>query len=306
MKISDLMTAVSAGVAPDASMASAIRLMQEKSCSCVVVSENGYPKGIITERDVVRFFVEGLDEALDTQIPIHKVMTKRPICVHELTSLKDALSIAHKRYLRHLIVTDSDGKLLGLVTQTDMVNAYLQLVEREAELETENQALQLLSTEDPLMGIGNRRAMEIDLQFTEDSAKRYDKDYALALIDVDRFKKYNDYYGHQKGDEVLKQLADIINASKRVADRVYRYGGEEILLLMPETVKDDALIAAERIRQAVEAAAIEHQQSPFGKLTISIGVAAAEDESWKELLHQSDQALYKAKESGRNRVCVWP
>lgn len=306
MKISDLMTAISVGVTPDTSTASAIRLMQEKRCSCVVVSEDGYPRGIITERDVVRFFVKSLDQCLNTEIPIAEVMTRDPVCVRESTSLHDALLVAKSRRLRHLLVINECEQLLGLVTQTDMVNAYLLLVERQTELETENKALHMLSNEDPLMGIGNRRAMEVDLGFTEASAKRYNKDYALALIDVDWFKPYNDFYGHQMGDQVLRQLAETINASKRIADRAYRYGGEEVLLLMPETSKAEAMIAAERIRRAIAEMRIAHEQSPAGNVTISVGVAAAEQETWKELLHRSDQALYKAKQSGRNTVCEWP
>ena len=87
-----------------------------------------------------------------------------------------------------------------------------------------------------------------------------------------------------------------------VSDRVYRYGGEEILLLMPETNTEDAIVASERVREAVEAMALPHKESPFECLTISVGVAASTEESWQQLIESADRALYNSKNNGRNKV----
>ena len=106
------------------------------------------------------------------------------------------------------------------------------------------------------------------------------------------------------GDEALQALAEAIKGSKRDADRVYRYGGEEILLLMPETNRADALVAAERVRAAVEEMCRPHEESPFDYLTISIGVAAGEQGPWQQMVAKADSALYQAKDSGRNKVVV--
>lgn len=308
--VGELMTEVVAWVSPSTMLSETARLMREKKCSCVIVSENGFPKGIITERDVVRIFADimlhdttGTFEFDDT--PIGGVMTPAPVCVFESTFLYDALLLARTNKLRHLLVVDDQERLVGLVTQTDMVDAHVKLMERQLELENANKALELLSHEDALMKIGNRRAMEVELNFMDASAKRYGKAYALALADIDLFKKYNDHYGHQMGDEALQSVAAAIKSSMRATDKLFRYGGEEILLLMPETDKEQSLIAADRIRQAVQDAAIPHAESPIGGIvTISVGVASGETDQWQDLVKRADKALYRAKNCGRNTVCI--
>ena len=309
MIVGELMTEVAAGVSPGAMLSEVVRLMREKKCSCVLVSDNGYPKGIVTERDVVRIFADtmlrdtaGVPEFYD--VPVCDVMTPEPVCVFESTLLYDALLLARTKKLRHLLVVDDQEKLVGLVTQTDMVDVHVKLMEWQLELEDANKALELLSHEDPLMKIGNRRAMEVELDFMDSSTKRYGKIYALALMDIDFFKKYNDHYGHQMGDEALQSVASAIKSSMRGTDKLFRYGGEEILLLMPETNEEQSLIAADRMRQAVQDAAIPHVESSNGIVTVSIGVAAGKTEQWPDLVERVDKALYQAKNSGRNTVCV--
>lgn len=296
------MTRVIAGVVPQIPLADAVALMCEENCSCVLVSEGGKPVGIVTERDVARFFNRAFDEGQLPDCTVGEVMTPEPVCVIHTTSLYDALQLARDKRLRHLLVVDEHDELLGLVTQTDMVNAYIGLIERQMELEDKNKELLLLSNEDALMGIGNRRAMTVELDFTEAAARRYSKTYAVALIDVDFFKRYNDRYGHRKGDEALKLLAKVVQQNMRESDRLYRYGGEELLLLMPEAGAVEAYCAAERVRAAVEAMRLPHEDSPFEVLTISIGVASEEAQSWQVLVEMADKALYRAKNSGRNQV----
>lgn len=296
------MTAVVAGVEPQQPLALAVALMHEHRCSCVLVTSGGKPVGILTERDVVRIFSDALAEGVLPNLVVADVMTPEPVCVQADTSLYDALVLARSRRLRHLMIIDDHETLVGIVTQTDMVDAYVGLIERQSELESENKELQLLSNEDALMGIGNRRAMEVDLNFTEAAARRYNKVYAVALLDVDYFKKFNDHYGHHKGDLALQALAKAVQGSMRDSDRLYRYGGEELLLLMPEAGAVEAYVAAERVRVAVQAMQLPHVESPFGVLTVSIGVAAEAAESWVKLLEKADLALYDAKASGRNKV----
>lgn len=302
MTIGDIMTSIAGGLSPEDRLYDAVMLMREHNISCVVVSENGYPKGILTERDVVKVFAGALDDQLIPESSIGDVMVTEPVCIPVSTPVNDALLLSRNLRLRHLIVVDEDELLMGLVTHTDMVDAYLKLIKRQSDLETENQALQLLSNEDALMGIGNHRAMDVELAFTEAAARRYKKSYAIALMDVDFFKKYNDRYGHQMGDKALQALAIVIKRAMRDSDRVYRYGGEEILLLMPETNTREAVIAAERIRLEVEAMKLPHEDSPFAFLTISVGVTAGNQQSWQQLVKRADAALYEAKDGGRNRV----
>lgn len=302
MNIGELMTEVVAGTEPQQPLEHAVSLMHEHRCSCVLVTEDQTPVGILTERDVVRIFCEALDNQQLPALKVADVMSPEPVCVHADTSLYDALVLARSRRLRHLLVVDQNERLVGIVTQTDMVDAYVSLIERQSELESENKELQLLSNEDALMGIGNRRAMEVDLNYTEAAARRYNKVYAVALLDVDFFKKFNDRYGHHRGDLALQALAKAVQGSMRDSDRLYRYGGEELLLLMPEAGAVEAYVAAERVREAVQAMNLPHEESPFGVLTVSVGVAAEAAESWVKLLEKADCALYKAKALGRNRV----
>jgi len=236
-------------------------------------------------------------------VPVSDVMTTDPVCVHESTSLYEGLLLSRNRSLRHLLVVDKNGGLVGLVTQSNMTDAYIKLLERQTELETENQALYQLAREDSLMGIGNRRAMEVELSSAEALAKRYKKTYSVALIDVDFFKNYNDHYGHQAGDDTLVAIVCAIKSSMREIDKLFRYGGEEVLLLLPETIAEYALIAAERARKAVRALQLLHSGSPLDRVTISIGIASEQGEEWRALVARADQALYKAKASGRDKVC---
>ncbi len=304
MFVKDVMSKEVTVVQANHSLESIVSTMTQERHSCMTIVENGQPIGIVTERDLSRLLAQALNQRCDPLQPISNVMTPNPICVSQDMRLIDALALSRTRRLRHLPVVDKDNCLIGLVTQTHMVNTYADVLATQVKLETNLEELKLLSLEDPLMNIGNRRAMEVDLSFTEADAKRHQKYYSIALIDIDYFKKYNDFYGHQQGDEALRQVADIIRTTVRESDRVFRYGGEEILVLMPETELQDAQLVVERIRAAHETAAIDHEKAPLGFLTVSAGVAAGKACLWKELVSQSDEALYAAKAAGRNRVCV--
>lgn len=137
--------------------------------------------------------------------------------------------------------------------------------------------------------------------------RRYQHSLAVIIADIDYFKNYNDYYGHPKGDMVLKTVAGILTKSTRSTDHVARYGGEEFAVVLPETDLPGALIVAEKIRFSVEKHQFEGQETqPDGNLTISLGVSSitADDDATnlKQLIDRADQALYEAKKKGRNRV----
>ncbi len=270
----------------------------------MTIVENGQPIGIVTERDLSRLLSQALSHNCDPFQPISHVMTPNPICISQDMRLIDALALSRARRLRHLPVIDKNNQLIGLVTQTHMVNTYADVLATQAKLESNLEELKLLSLEDPLMHIGNRRAMEVELEFTEADAKRHGKPYSIAVIDVDYFKKYNDYYGHQQGDEALRQVAEVVRSTVRDSDRIFRYGGEEILVLMPATELMDAQLGVERIRAALESAALPNEKTPLGILTLSAGVASGVACAWKDLVRVSDEALYAAKAAGRNRVCI--
>lgn len=153
------------------------------------------------------------------------------------------------------------------------------------------------SLHDPLTGLANRRLMHIVFSRVIAEAKRTDKPFSVIMLDIDRFKEFNDTKGHSAGDKLLEELADLIMKESREVDLVVRYGGEEFLILLPDTTLEMAREAAERIRKAVESKS---------EVTISLGAAAYSKETVNEehLTNKADSALYLAKRNGRNRVEV--
>jgi len=179
--------------------------------------------------------------------------------------------------------------------------------QRTNELEAANRKLLDLSSTDGLTGLANRRRFDAVWETEWQRALRQGLSLAVAMIDVDQFKTYNDHYGHQAGDECLKQVAQVLGTmAQRSGELAARYGGEEFVVILPSLDRDEALTEAERIRAAVQALHIEHTfGTGAGVLTISIGVATcipSQGESSAGLLRAADAALYEAKHQGRNRV----
>lgn len=221
------------------------------------------------------------------------------------TPLNVALAITHGHHFRHLPVVNENEHVIGIVTQSDIVEASISLISQRDDLENAVKELKSLSLEDPLLNIPNRRAMEADLDFTHAASIRNHQPYSVALLDIDYFKKYNDCYGHQAGDKALKQVSAALNKTKRDSDRLFRYGGEEFLILMPNTKSEGALITCERLRAAVETLKEPHKKSHFGLVTISVGFSQNQRENWEESVKQADEALYEAKEAGRNQIKMY-
>ena len=160
-----------------------------------------------------------------------------------------------------------------------------------------------ISRTDGLTGLFNRRFFDEALEGEINRAQRYDGSFTLIFFDLDNFKKLNDTQGHQAGDLTLKRVAEIMILEKRTEDIACRYGGEELVLILPETQKINALVIAERIRKKLEEAELEFDGKSFG-ITLSGGVASypLDAQDTKSLVHAADIALYQAKENGKNRI----
>ena len=160
-----------------------------------------------------------------------------------------------------------------------------------------------LSVTDPLTGLYNRRHFDnmIEREFLR--AQRYSNDLSIALIDVDFFKKVNDTYGHLCGDYVLKEVAYLTLQTFRKTDMVFRYGGEEILVILTETPLEKAIIPLERLRKSIENYTFSYDNNNI-RVTVSIGVESLNENigHFEELIDNADKALYYAKENGRNKV----
>jgi diguanylate cyclase (GGDEF)-like protein len=158
---------------------------------------------------------------------------------------------------------------------------------------------------DVLTGLGNRLRLGEDLEVLCGRVARYGHVYCIALFDIDNFKGYNDGAGHVSGDDVLRSVAESLQREIRSGDAVYRYGGEEFLVLLPEQTIESAVLAAERLRAAVEELALAHPAG--GVVTVSAGVAGLDDPTCDSarVFELADKALYRAKHGGRNRVEVY-
>jgi diguanylate cyclase (GGDEF)-like protein len=169
---------------------------------------------------------------------------------------------------------------------------------------------QILAIQDELTGLANRRRLNVILAKEWARVSRTRQTLALVMLDVDQFKDYNDRYGHQAGDECLRRVARVLQASaQRAGDLAARYGGEEFLLVLANTDTTAAMRVAESVRQAVESLAIAHAQTSAGKVTVSAGVAVLTNASYanaESLLRAADDALYLAKAGGRNQVQLAP
>jgi diguanylate cyclase (GGDEF)-like protein len=173
------------------------------------------------------------------------------------------------------------------------------LARTNAELVTKNEELERLSVTDGLTGLTNHRALMHRLSAEAVRSKRTERPFTFLMADVDHFKQYNDAFGHPAGDDVLKGIARILTEMTRSVDCVARYGGEEFALLLPETDTSGAMEVAERIRARVEAS-----EFPGRHVTMSIGLAEFPKDSADaaEIISRADQALYVAKEAGRNQI----
>ncbi|WP_019627102.1 diguanylate cyclase [Thioalkalivibrio sp. ALJT] len=185
----------------------------------------------------------------------------------------------------------------------------LQAVVRDiTERKRAQEELQRLSSIDGLTGVANRRRFDGTLERVWNQTVRSGGSIGLLLLDIDFFKRYNDHYGHLAGDDVLKAVAEAISSAvPRTTDLVARYGGEEFACILPATDLEGARTVAERIRTAISGLDLPHTTADAGRLTVSIGATAQHRPRPKqtgimELIHSADQALYRAKEQGRDQV----
>ncbi len=210
-------------------------------------------------------------------------------------------------------IIDGNGKECGVlatfddVTKLEEKNDQLQqmlseLEKSRDEVRRKNQELQLLATKDPLTGCLNRRSFFERFEAEFSASQRHGHDLSCVMVDIDYFKAINDLYGHATGDRVIQIIADALQRTLRESDSICRYGGEEFCILLPYVDLAQAADAAERFRREVESLSHDkcYPTASFGVSSIELGT-----DKPKDLLDQADQALYVAKNSGRNRVACW-
>jgi diguanylate cyclase (GGDEF)-like protein len=198
----------------------------------------------------------------------------------------------------------NDGAALVVISDVTKIK------QAESTLLSMTEQLKLLATTDGLTGLTNRRAFDTALESELARCRRNEQPLSLLLVDVDRFKAYNDLYGHQAGDNVLKTIGTALKESmRRPGDVAARYGGEEFVAILPSTDEDGAFFIADAFRESLHTLALPHQASERGIVTASVGLATFADHSAEmtsaELIRRADEALYNAKAAGRDRVTGW-
>jgi len=240
------------------------------------------------------------------------------LCQESICPIKRARSNTRREYdiqlahigdgNQHFIL--STAPLITLDGRPGIVGQFKDITSRkeaETELAAANKALEQMARIDSLTQIANRRCFDETLQREWQRSSREQKPLSLLLGDIDFFKKYNDHYGHQAGDECLRQVGKALaEAILRPADLVARYGGEEFVILLPDIDLPGALHVGERILTAIKQLEIEHQPSTANEfVTMSIGAATLipnPDQNCEELTKLADEALYRSKEGGRDRI----
>jgi len=321
IRIAQLMSEKFTCVSSEATLNEVIRLMRQPDCPCLIVTEKNMPVGVITERDLFPILADRIDQTASADLCASEIMSSPPVVLNLSATLFKALAIARSRIIRHFPVVNTKGEIVGLVTESDLVRAHFHVIESQREiiehavitrteaLQKANYELKELALEDIFLGIGNRRAMEVDLQHTHETALRYNRSYSVVLFDVDYFKAYNDSYGKLEGDKALREVARYLKGLIRQADRLYRFEDATFLLLLPETACEQADALARRIIGSLADLAIPNCESPLKILTLSGGIASEEfgmagKNSWEEVIAEAARGLSQAKQNGRNRIAA--
>jgi diguanylate cyclase (GGDEF)-like protein len=275
--------------------------------NAVIVVEDSKPIGILTAEDMLRIF----RNKWDINQAVEQYMHSPVDTLNQSKSICDILTYLQETNYKRAVIVDDANRLLGTLTQSDLagfafshwseaVRTHTQELSDEVSVfKNRTKALERDAYIDPLTLIGNRRSFNQQSERELQRVLRYNaKAFSLMIIDIDFFKKVNDTYGHLKGDDVLKSLVVMIKKLIRTTDVFCRWGGEEFILLLPETSLASAQILAERIRQCIA------QDFTHGfSFTVSAGVGQYQQgESMEALIRRVDAALYCAKGSGRNRV----
>jgi two-component system chemotaxis response regulator CheY len=233
-------------------------------------------------------------------------------------------SSGKKNYTYIIMLTamdDKDNVVLGLESGADeyltkpfnsrelvaRVASGMRILKLEEQLMQAHQQMEILAMHDGLTGLLNRRAIQEYAESEFNMTRRKERALSVILLDIDYFKKVNDQFGHKEGDHALQQAAKVLKDGLRSYDRVGRWGGEEFILVLPDTRLKDAALVAERLRSRMAETSIPLENGESFSIHISLGVSCnlGWDSSLSELIDAADQALYKAKETGRNRVCVF-
>jgi diguanylate cyclase (GGDEF)-like protein len=281
--------------------------MEKYNHDAAMIVEEGKPIGIVTTKDILRL----LKNNADLTLPVSNYMTSPVETISQDCTLNEALRFMQDKHFKRIVTVNDQGKLVGSITQKELISitysrwvSMIQSYQKElqqinARLEKRSQKLEKIAATDALTGLYNRKKF-LDLFISEYSimVQRHNA-LSLLVMDLDHFKQVNDTYGHNIGDEVLKQVSNLLLKELRNVDILCRWGGEEFVALLPAADTSDAMNIAEKIRVSISELSIEG----LPKVTISIGVSQIkEGDDLHSVIERADKALYLAKMDGRNCV----
>ena len=287
----------------------AIRLMKENnSDSIIIIDDEHKALGIFTTKD----FINLIHLNADLHKPISCYMTK-PVCtLSENSTISEAIDFIRDKHFKRIVVTNENNEITGILTQKELLriiyNKWIDFIKEEGnriskineELLSKANKLEEKASFDFLTKLYNRRKFNSFLEYEISKANRYKEQHlSLLLVDIDYFKNVNDTFGHLVGDNILQEISKILTICSRDTDIVARWGGEEFILMLPQTTIEQAILVAEKLRATVE----KHKFDDVKHITCSIGVAQFHRNEDKDTLFKRvDSALYKAKKTGRNKV----
>jgi len=273
----------------------------------VIIVEELKPIGVLTTKDIMKI----LNNDSDLSLSVHNYMSSPVDTINKNSSIKEALSFLKQKHYKRVIVVEDNGNIYGVVSQKELISlSYsrwtLLMKEHQEELneineilENKNKEFETLASTDSLTGLYNRyKFSELYISSYTSMLQRHNK-MSLILLDIDFFKKVNDNYGHNMGDQVLIQISLTLLRTLRNIDIICRWGGEEFVAILPTAPLEIANVITEKIRKSIEELDIDI----VGKVTASFGIAEVkEGESMEDVVDRADKALYLAKGSGRNCV----
>ncbi len=289
----------------------AIKLMKFKHIdSLIIINDDHEAEGIFTTKD----FLNILNNNSDLNDPIYKYMKSPLLTVPETIRIYEALEFIKEKHFKRIVVENEEGKISGVITQTELLrvvnNKWMEIIkEKGQELSKMNERLlqkaanlEKKASTDFLTQLNNRRKFDSLIEYELKQIKRYkDRDLSVVLFDIDGFKYINDTFGHDTGDKILQEIAQIIKISLRESDIACRWGGEEFAIALSETAIDEALLVAEKLRVTIE----NHLFINKLKITCSFGISQYHtSDDYPALFKRADEALYKAKNTGKNKVVI--
>lgn len=284
-------------------MIDAIRLIGNKKDDCLIVQENGFSVGIITVKDILKIFVK----KSDLKKPVGEYMTTPLETIPKEFTVKDTVEYLKNKHFKRAVVSDGEN-IIGILTQSDITrliyNKWMDFSRKCIKIAEHATEYIDMAMTDSLTKAYNRNKFYEIINQEENRIKRYGtKGYSILICDVDHFKDVNDTYGHQVGDIVLKQVVDVIKKHIRKVDFVFRWGGDEFVILLLQTDLPNAMIVANKIQNSIK-------NSNFlivGNISCSIGVSSYDnDKSVEDVIQRADEALYISKKNGRDQANFVP